>query len=211
MTGSRARGGGGDWTVAVEGFCCTVRPPGRGLPEQGWKPHGGAASSVAVEVLSAVAAVIAEDPCAFTFTADREKLHEINSRNSDRGSAGKFLTVHPGDDEQFRRLAGELHLATAGMPGPVILSGRSVLGNDGAYRPVLRAPGGALVEDVRTAVRPGWPTPSRGRDRPPAANRPRPAAARSPSSSASATAGPGCGVPDQRAPSGARGTASRCC
>ncbi|MFC8718791.1 class IV lanthionine synthetase LanL [Kitasatospora sp. NPDC057198] len=176
VAGSRARGGGGDWTVAVEGFWCTVRPPGRELPAQGWKLHVSAASSVAVEVLSAVAAAIADDPCAFKFTADREKLHEINSRNSERGSAGKFITAYPGDDEQFRRLAGELHLATAGMPGPVILSdrpyrpgslvhyrygafaGRSVLGNDGAYRSMLRAPGGALVEDVRTAVyrRPPW-------------------------------------------------------
>ncbi|MFE1319397.1 class IV lanthionine synthetase LanL [Kitasatospora phosalacinea] len=176
MTGSRARGGGGDWTVAVEGFWCTVRPPGRELPAQGWKLHVSAASSVAVEVLSAVASAVADDPCAFKFTADREKLHEINSRNSERGSAGKFLTVYPGDDEQFRRLAEELHRATAGMPGPVILSdrpyrpgslvhyrygafaGRSALGNDGAYRSMLRAPGGALVEDVRAAVyrRPPW-------------------------------------------------------
>ncbi|QKW19378.1 protein kinase/lanthionine synthetase C family protein [Kitasatospora sp. NA04385] len=176
VAGSRARGGDGDWTVAVEGFWCTVRPPGRELPAQGWKLHVSAASSVAVEVLSAVAAAVADDPCAFKFTADREKLHELNSRNSERGSAGKFLTVYPGDDEQFRRLAEELHRATAGMPGPVILSdrpyrpgslvhyrygafaGRSVLGNDGAYRSMLRAPGGALVEDVRGAVyrRPPW-------------------------------------------------------
>ncbi|RKE18868.1 class IV lanthionine synthetase LanL [Streptomyces sp. TLI_171] len=176
VTGSRARGGDGGWTLAVEGFWCTVRPPGRNLPEQGWKLHVSAASAVAVEVLSAVAAVLAEDPCAFKFAADREKLHEINSRNSDRGSAGKFLSVYPGDDEQFLRLAEELHLATAGMPGPVILSdrpyrpgslvhyrygafaGRSELGNDGAYRSMLRGPGGAAVEDVRTASyrRPPW-------------------------------------------------------
>ncbi|MFF4338431.1 class IV lanthionine synthetase LanL [Kitasatospora sp. NPDC001540] len=176
VTGSRARGGGGDWTVAVEGFWCTVRPSGRELPARGWKLHVSAASSVAVEVLSAVAAAVADDPCAFRFTADRKKLHGINSRNSARGSAGKFVTVHPNDDEQFRRLAEELHLATAGMPGPVIPSdrpyrpgslvhyrygtfaGRSVPGNDGAYRSMLRTPGGALVEDVRTAAyrRPSW-------------------------------------------------------
>ncbi|MGW4808811.1 class IV lanthionine synthetase LanL [Kitasatospora sp. NPDC004272] len=228
MAGSRARGGDGDWTVAVEGFWCTVRPPGRGLPEQGWKLHVSAASSVAVEVLSAVAAVIAGDPCAFKFTADREKLHEINSRNSDRGSAGKFLTVYPGDDEQFRRLAGELHLATAGMPGPVILSdrpyrpgslvhyrygafaGRSVLGNDGAYRPVLRAPGGALVEDARTAVyrRPSWvadPVEGAGST---TGGEPAPAGS-GPASSGPASSGPAPGgpaqVPAQPGPGARRG------
>ncbi|MFF0293835.1 class IV lanthionine synthetase LanL [Kitasatospora sp. NPDC004614] len=169
VAGSRARGGDGDWTIAVEGFWCTVRPPGRELPEQGWKLHVAAASPVGAEVLAAVAAVIAEDPCAFKFTADRERLHEINSRNSDRASAGKFITVYPDGDEQFRRLAEELHRATEGMPGPAILSdrpyrpgslvhyryggfaGRALLGNDGAYRSMLRGPDGESVEDVRTA------------------------------------------------------------
>ncbi|MFD7641080.1 class IV lanthionine synthetase LanL [Kitasatospora sp. NPDC059795] len=176
VANSRARGGGGDWTVAVEGFWCTVRPPGRELPEQGWKLHVAAASEVAVEVLASVAAVLAADPCTFKFAADRDRLHEINSRNSDRASAGKFLTVYPDGDEQFRRLAEELHRATSGMPGPTILSdrpyrpgspvhyrygvftGRAQLGPDGAYRSMLRGPDGALVEDVRTASyrRPAW-------------------------------------------------------
>ncbi|MGW4381609.1 class IV lanthionine synthetase LanL [Kitasatospora sp. NPDC004531] len=176
MTGSRARGGDGDWTVAVEGFWCTVRPPGRELPAQGWKLHVSAASPAAAEVLAAVAAVLAEDPCAFKFAADRERVHEINSRNSDRASAGKFITVYPDGDEQFRRLAAELHRATSGMPGPAILSdrpyrpgslvhyrygvfaARALLGPDGAYRSMLRGPGGEPVEDVRTASyrRPPW-------------------------------------------------------
>ncbi|KDN85740.1 class IV lanthionine synthetase LanL [Kitasatospora cheerisanensis] len=176
VAGSRARGGDGDWTVAVEGFWCTVRPPGRELPEQGWKLHVAAASTVACEVLAAVAAVLAADPCAFKFAADRERLHEINSRNSERGSAGKFITVYPDGDEQFLRLAEELHRATAGMPGPAILSdrpyrpgslvhyrygafaGRALLGHDGAYRSMLRGPDGELVEDVRAATyrRPPW-------------------------------------------------------
>ncbi|MEV4560916.1 class IV lanthionine synthetase LanL [Kitasatospora sp. NPDC049285] len=170
VTGSRARGGGGDWGVAVEGFWCTVRPPGRDLPAQGWKLHVSAASEVAVEVLSAVASALVDDPCAFKFAADREKVHEINSRNSERGSAGKFITVYPDGEEQFLRLAEELHRATVGMPGPVILSdrpyrpgsrvhyrygafaGHAVLGNDGAYRSMLRGPDGSLVEDVRAAA-----------------------------------------------------------
>ncbi|MFD8479756.1 class IV lanthionine synthetase LanL [Kitasatospora sp. NPDC059673] len=169
VTGSRARGGDGDWTVAVEGFWCTVRPPGRELPEQGWKLHVAAASPVGAEVLAAVAGVLAGDPCTFKFAADRERLHEINSRNSDRASAGKFITVYPDGEEQFRRLAEELHRATAHLPGPAILSdrpyrpgslvhyryggftGRALLGHDGAYRAMLRDPAGRLVEDVRTA------------------------------------------------------------
>ncbi|WAL71596.1 hypothetical protein OU787_08805 [Kitasatospora sp. YST-16] len=173
VAGSRARGGGGDWTVAVEGSWCTVRPPGREPPARGWELHVGAASSVAFEVLSAVAAAVADDPCPFAFAADRGILHGINAHDCAMESSGKFITVRPGGEEQFRRLAAELHLATTGMPGPVIptarpyrpgslvhyrygaSAARPVLGNDGVHRPVLRTPGGDLVED-RPGRRPPW-------------------------------------------------------
>ncbi|MFB7663343.1 class IV lanthionine synthetase LanL [Kitasatospora sp. NPDC056138] len=171
MAGDGSRGGEGDWGVAVEGFWCTARPTGSGtgIPAQGWKIHVSAASEAATDVLSAVASVIAEDPCAFKFAADREKLHELNSRNSERGSAGKFITVYPADEQQFRRIAGELHRATEGLPGPTVLSdrpyapgsrvhyrygafaARAELGNDGAYRSMLTGPDGTRAEDVRTA------------------------------------------------------------
>ncbi|MCC9311066.1 class IV lanthionine synthetase LanL [Kitasatospora sp. RB6PN24] len=174
VTGAPAPGGAevaGGWGAACDGFWCTVRPP-TGVPAppaQGWKIHVSAAGTVATEVLSAVAGVIAEDPCTFKFAADREKLHQINSRNSERGSAGKFITVYPADDDQFLRLAEELHRATEGMPGPVVLSDRpfapgslvhyrygafsrrAELGNDGAYRSMLHGPDGERFEDVRTA------------------------------------------------------------
>ncbi len=173
VAGSRARGGGGDWTVAVGGSWCTVRSAGREPPVQGWELHVGAASSVAFEVLSAVATAVADDPCPFAFAADRGILHGIDAHGCARESPGKFITVRPGDDEQFGRLAAELHLATAGMPGPVIptarpyrpgglvhhrygaAAARPVLGNDGACRPVLRTPGGDLVGD-RPGRRPPW-------------------------------------------------------
>ncbi|TQF05678.1 protein kinase [Kitasatospora acidiphila] len=174
VTGAAAPGGAevaGGWGAACDGFWCTVRPP-EGVPAppaQGWKIHVSAAGTVATEVLSAVAGAIAEDPCTFKFAADREKLHQINSRNSERGSAGKFITVYPADEEQFLRLAEELHRATEGMPGPVVLSDRpfapdslvhyrygafsrrAELGNDGAYRSMLHGPDDERFEDVRMA------------------------------------------------------------
>ncbi|MBO1418969.1 hypothetical protein J0670_30740, partial [Streptomyces sp. FH025] len=127
-----SRGGGGGWDVTVGGFWCTARPSGSSpLPEQGWKLHLSAASVVGGEVLAAVARVLATDPCSFKFAAGEERLRELNSRNSDRGSAGKFITVYPADDAQFQRLAAELDRVTAGLPGPVVLSDRP-------YRPGSR-------------------------------------------------------------------------
>ncbi|MFF1908806.1 lanthionine synthetase LanC family protein [Kitasatospora sp. NPDC058218] len=169
LTGAGGRGGGGDWKVTAEGFWCTVGPSAAELAAEGWKIHVSAASAVGGAVLAAVAEVLADDPCTFKFAAGPEQLHEINSRNSDRGSAGKFITVYPEGEEQFRRLAAALHRATDGLPGPVVLSdrpyrpgsrvhyrygafaARAELGNDGGYRSMLRGPDGERVEDVRGA------------------------------------------------------------
>ncbi|MER7704860.1 lanthionine synthetase LanC family protein [Kitasatospora sp. NPDC097605] len=178
LAAAGGRGGEGDaradgqagWRVTVEGFWCTARPSAGELPEEGWKLHVSAASAVGGAVLAAVTEVLAEDPCAFKFAASQERLHQLNSRNSDRGSAGKFITVYPAGEAQFRRLAAALHRATDGLPGPVVLSdrpyrpgslvhyrygaiaARAELGNDGGYRSMLRGPGGERVEDVRGAA-----------------------------------------------------------
>ncbi|WP_308437590.1 class IV lanthionine synthetase LanL [Kitasatospora xanthocidica] len=177
LAGAGDRGGRGGWDVTVGGFWCTARPSASSpLPAQGWKLHVSAASLAGEEVLSAVVRVLAEDPCGFKFAAAPERLRELNSRNSDRGSAGKFITVYPYDDGQFQRLAAELDRATAGLPGPVVLSDRpyrpgsrvhyrygafalpAELGNDGEYRSVLRGPDGERAEDVRGGSyrAPGW-------------------------------------------------------
>ncbi|MFJ8627185.1 class IV lanthionine synthetase LanL [Kitasatospora sp. NPDC093550] len=177
LAGAGDRGGRGGWDVTVGGFWCTARPSvSSTLPEQGWKLHVSAASVVGEQVLSAVVRVLAEDPCSFRFAAAQERLRELNSRNSERGSAGKFITVYPLDDAQFQRLAAELDRATAGLPGPVVLADRpyrpgsrvhyrygafalpAELGNDGEYRSVLRGPGGERAEDLRGGSyrAPGW-------------------------------------------------------
>ncbi|MFG3228722.1 hypothetical protein ACGF07_28630 [Kitasatospora sp. NPDC048194] len=177
LAGAGGRGGDGGWDVTVGGFWCTARPSASSpLPEQGWKLHVSAASVAGGEVLAAVVRVLAADPCSFKFAAGEERLRELNSRNSDRGSAGKFITVYPADDARFQRLAAALDRATAGLPGPVVLSdrpyrpgsrvhyrygafaSRAELGNDGEYRSVLRGPGGERAEDVRGGSyrAPGW-------------------------------------------------------
>ncbi|MFD7905165.1 lanthionine synthetase LanC family protein [Kitasatospora sp. NPDC059722] len=177
LAGTGGREGGGDWEVTAGGFWCTARPSGSSpLPGQGWKLHVSAASAVGEAVLAAVVRVVAEDPCIFKFAAGEQRLRELNSRNGDRGSAGKFITVYPADDGQFRRLAAALDRATDGLPGPVVLSdrpyrpgsrvhyrygafaARAELGNDGEYRSVLRGPDGERAVDVRGASyrAPGW-------------------------------------------------------
>lgn len=168
--GQGGQDGQDGWRVDVEGFWSTARPAPGELPDEGWKLHVSAASTVGGAVLAAVTEVLAEDPCAFRFATGPAQLHELNSRHSEQGSAGKFITVYPVGEPQFRRLAAALHRATDGLPGPAVLSdrpyrpgslvhyrygaiaARAELGNDGGYRSMLRGPDGERVEDVRGAA-----------------------------------------------------------
>jgi hypothetical protein len=172
----RQRGGAGPWNVWVDGMWCYARPPAHRLREQGWKLHLAATRPSAAAVLERALGQLARHRCAFKFASSVEQVGLLNSRHYSRGSAGKFLTAYPDDDEQFLRLAEELDRATQGLPGPAILSDRPwrpgslvhyrygafagllELSNDGDYRTMLAAPDGTLVEDRRDAwfSAPAW-------------------------------------------------------
>ncbi|WP_367134844.1 MULTISPECIES: class IV lanthionine synthetase LanL [Streptomyces] len=167
LEAATAGGPGPAWQVSVGDVWATALPPLHVPRAQGWKIHVSAAAPAAAEVLRRVAGVAAGARCAFKFAAGPVQLAGINSRDCDRGSAGKFITLYPAGDDGFPALADALHTATAGLPGPAVLSdrpyrpgsrvhyrygaftGRLELSPDGLYRTVLTAPGGQRVEDVR--------------------------------------------------------------
>ncbi|WP_449477893.1 class IV lanthionine synthetase LanL [Streptomyces abikoensis] len=158
---------GGGWQVSVGDLWATARPPLHAARAQGWKIHVSAATGAGAEVLRRVAEVAAGARCAFKFAAGPAQLAGVNSRACARGSAGKFITLYPAADDGFPALAEALHAATAGLPGPAVLSdrpyrpgsrvhyrygaftGRPELSPDGLYRTMLTAPGGQRTEDVR--------------------------------------------------------------
>ncbi|MFH8789402.1 class IV lanthionine synthetase LanL [Streptomyces roseoverticillatus] len=167
LEAATAGGSGPAWRVSVGDVWATALPPLHVPRAQGWKIHVSAASPAAAEVLRRVAGVARGARCAFKFAAGPEQLTSVNSRDCDRGSAGKFITLYPAADDGFPALAEALHAATAGLPGPAVLSdrpyrpgsrvhyrygaftGRPELSPDGLYRTMLTAPGGQRVEDVR--------------------------------------------------------------
>ncbi|GCD99930.1 class III lanthionine synthetase LanKC N-terminal domain-containing protein [Embleya hyalina] len=195
-TGEGAPGSAGAWDVRSDDFWCTVRPPGHAARAQGWKIHVSARTGDAPHVLGRVCDVLLPRRVAFKFAGDLERLRMLNSREADRASAGKFITVYPDDDEQFMELVDALDEVTRELTGPGILSDRpcrpgsvvhyryggfgrrAVLGNDGGYRAVLTDPDGSAVDDAREA----WFTP------PPWAPDPLVRRARSAPSAASASA-----------------------
>ncbi|MGW0520265.1 class IV lanthionine synthetase LanL [Crossiella sp. NPDC003009] len=156
------------WTLRPEGFWCYVEPPAGRRRIQGWKLHLSATPLSAPLVLARAAEVLLRRECPFKFAASLAGVEELGSRRCDRASGGKFLTAYPDLTEgELRALAEELHQATAGLPGPGILSDRPyrqgslvhyrfgaftgvrVLGNDGADEAMLIAPDGSLVLDQR--------------------------------------------------------------
>ncbi|WP_086828031.1 class IV lanthionine synthetase LanL [Allokutzneria sp. NRRL B-24872] len=190
VVASRERTG---WTVSDSGFWCRVGPAKRTERVQGWKLHVSATPLSAALVLHRAATVLVEAECEFKFAADIAKVEELTSSRYHRAQAGKFITAYPRDDEQFADLAQRLDIATAGLPGPRILSDRPVrtgsvvhyrygaftgiptLTNDGVFEARIERPDGVAVADSRSPwfAPPAWAeTPAGGVVEPPA---PRPA------------------------------------
>lgn len=118
-----------EWTVHPGGIWTQINPRGWSGGQQGWKLHVSALPADAMEVLRRVAEVLAEDPTAFKFASDPRILDLILTKNWSREGGGKFITLYPTNEEQFRRLAAALSAVTAEFHGPYILSDRRVPGS----------------------------------------------------------------------------------
>ncbi|NDU71972.1 hypothetical protein GWI34_04950 [Actinomadura sp. DSM 109109] len=158
------------WKAVRSGMWAHVRPDGGECPPQGWKLHVSATPASAQDVLARSLPVLLAGRSTFKFAATRDHVAALNARNTSRGHSGKFITVYPVDDDEAVRLAAELHVATAGLPGPRILSDRPYgpgslvhyrygafvevrrITNDGFYAWMVLDPDGNPVEDRRGAA-----------------------------------------------------------
>ncbi|MFI1104829.1 class IV lanthionine synthetase LanL [Streptomyces melanogenes] len=124
---------GADWTVEPGDFWCHVVPAGAARRAQGWKLHVSATPLAAPLTLARAAEVLVAHRAPFKFAGSPARVAALVSGRYERGGGGKFLTVYPADDDHFRLLAEELHLATAGLPGPAVLSDRRYLPGSQVY------------------------------------------------------------------------------
>lgn len=168
-----------EWRIREDRQWCHVTPVDYPSRVQGWKLHISATWLSAPVVLYQAAQVLIEHQCAFKVAKDLHQVLELTSKRTEPAQAGKVITVYPRDDAQLRTLAPLLDQATAGLPGPVILSDRPyregslvhyrygafagvpVLNNDGSMEARLEAPDGRLVEDQRRPwfCPPAWAAP----------------------------------------------------
>ncbi|MFF1480817.1 class IV lanthionine synthetase LanL [Streptomyces sp. NPDC058301] len=122
-----------DWTVEPGDFWCHVVPAGAARRTQGWKLHVSATPLSAPVTLARAAEVLVARRATFKFAASPARVAALVSGRYERGGGGKFITVYPADDDHFRLLAEELHLATVGLPGPAVLSDRRYLADSQVY------------------------------------------------------------------------------
>ncbi|WP_194835038.1 class IV lanthionine synthetase LanL [Nocardia sp. XZ_19_369] len=146
---------------------CTVACSGLIRRQQGWKIHLSATILSAPEILRRTVPILADSAVSFKFAANSDELRNLNDIRCPRANSGKFITVYPDNDAQFRTLADEMYEATRGLAGPDILSDAKyredglvffrygvfsaprVLSAEGFHEPFLVAPTGALEPDQR--------------------------------------------------------------
>ncbi|MEC3992480.1 hypothetical protein VSR01_02530 [Actinacidiphila sp. DG2A-62] len=176
------------WSMRTGETWCHVEPSDAPRRRQGWKLHVSATRLSFPEVLHRTAEVLVDAGCAFKFARSLDLVQEMTSHRYDRAQCGKVITVYPADDARLAALAQALDEATAGLPGPAVLSdrpwrpgslvhlrygafdGTPVLTNEGSFEVMLRDPAGRAVRDARKPwfTPPAWPA---CRCRPPGARR----------------------------------------
>ncbi|WP_159040205.1 class IV lanthionine synthetase LanL [Streptomyces virginiae] len=167
------------WELDEGDFWFSVTPIGHRFPDQGWKLHVSATPLSAAITLARVGSILVRRGTAFKFAKDISTVATLASREMERGSCGKFVTVYPSSDEDFRSIMSELDEATIDLQGPRILSDKairagsvlhyrygvfgapSVFTVDGTYESMLRRPDGTFVKDERNAwfTPPSWVEP----------------------------------------------------
>jgi hypothetical protein len=116
------------WTQQIDDSWCHLQPRGHGRRASGREIHLSATPGSAEDVLTRAVAVLGRHRVAFKFAKDPQHLRALLSTRGDRWTGDGFITAYPDDDDQSRRLAHDLHLATTGLTG-------SAVEPDQPYRP----------------------------------------------------------------------------
>ncbi|MCI1923196.1 MAG: hypothetical protein LKJ64_03890 [Lentilactobacillus buchneri] len=136
------------------------------LPNQGWKIHITANISDAQQLLEVVAKILIPKEVSFKFLPDKYSLLMANSKYADRAESGKFITIYPESTKSFLELLDILTKATRKFEeGPYILNDKQWKDSNVYFRyggfkpiyakvngsivPVVKAPDGQWVEDIR--------------------------------------------------------------
>ncbi|WP_405624720.1 class III lanthionine synthetase LanKC [Streptomyces sp. NBC_00016] len=155
------------WLLWRRGYWLLTAPPQVPAVAQGWKLHVSATSATSAATLRALLPLLRDAGVHFKFLMDPVAMLESNGKSFPRGSSGKFITVYPADEREFRAVGDALTEALAGFDGPHILSDRRYPGSrvvhyryggfvsisrmrpSGMKELLIRTPDGEPVVDIR--------------------------------------------------------------
>ena len=92
------------------------------LPAQGWKIHVSASHRNVREVAASVIGYLTGRGADFKMALDLNVFEMLNSKAMSRGGGGKFITVYPRDDDEFRACLADLARLLEGAEGAYVLS-----------------------------------------------------------------------------------------
>jgi len=127
------------------------------FPEFGWKIHVSAMNSNASEILRIVAHYCINNCIDFKFIRDEKLLSDINSKQWNRSSSGKFITIYPNNESIFIETLENLDILLRDFKGPYILSDKrfknsqvlyyrfGIVKSDGSE--VFKGPNGEIFSD----------------------------------------------------------------
>lgn len=127
-------------------------PLNKNLLDQGWKIHISANLDNAQEILNVVSNILFEKKIHFKHINNKGSLYSMNSKNGNRISSGKFITIYP-DDSIFVELLNSLYEALKLFDrGPYILSDKcwkdsNIYYRYGAFKKMYSKNGELCIKD----------------------------------------------------------------
>lgn len=104
------------------------------MQEQGWKIHISTTLENAQHTLDVVSEILIKNKIPFKHIVDEKMLHTLNSKNGNRVSSGKFITIYPNDDIFIKVLEDLYQELKSFEKGPYILSDKSWKNSNIYYR-----------------------------------------------------------------------------
>lgn len=119
---------GRGWQIRRIGVWSHVLPPADSgmpaLPAQGWKIHLSAIEENCKSILKSVADLLLLHDVQFKFANDCRTMRMMTSKRWPRGGSGKFITVYPRTESEFKQLLELLYQEVGSNVGSYILSDR---------------------------------------------------------------------------------------
>lgn len=107
--------------------------PKKNKPTQGWKIHVSCFYNNYKEILEITSTYCTTNKVDFKFINNEAILYSLLSKNANRVSSGKFITIYPNNTNEFKAIISDLYLLLKEFKGPYILTDKRFKDNKVLY------------------------------------------------------------------------------